>query len=81
MKAFYGVDKKIRIFRPEQNVARFRRSAARMALPVFDEEELLKCILELVRLEKEWIPKEEGCSLYIRPSLISLDVSVTLIMI
>ena len=76
MKAFYGIDKQIRVFRPDQNVARFRKSAERMALPVFDENELLSCILDLVKLERDWIPKEEGCSLYIRPSLISLDVSL-----
>lgn len=75
MKAFYGIDDQIRIFRPDQNVARFRRSAERMALPVFDEKELLDCILDLVKLERDWIPKEEGCSLYIRPSLISLDTT------
>ncbi|XP_057290007.1 branched-chain-amino-acid aminotransferase, mitochondrial-like [Hydractinia symbiolongicarpus] len=73
MKGFYGVDKKIRVFRPSCNVARFNISARRMALPTFNENELLRCILELVEIEKDWVPKEDGCSLYIRPSLISLD--------
>ena len=75
MKAFYGVDNKIRVFRPDQNMQRFRISAARMCLPDFNGDELLKCIIELVKLEKEWVPKERGYSLYIRPSLVSLDVS------
>lgn len=76
MKGFYGVDKKIRVFRPSCNVARFNISARRMALPTFNENELLRCILELVEIEKDWVPKEDGCSLYIRPSLISLDVRI-----
>ena len=77
LKAYYGVDGKIRLFRPEENMRRFQKSAARMALPSFDEEELLKCILEYVKLEREWVPKKEGCSLYLRPSMISLDVSTS----
>ena len=75
MKAFYGVDSKIRVFRPDQNMQRFRISAARMCLPDFNGDELLKCIIELVKLERDWVPKERGYSLYIRPSLVSLDVS------
>lgn len=75
MKAFYGVDGNIRIFRPDQNMERFRKSAARLCLPDFDGDELLKCIIELVKMEREWVPQEKGYSLYIRPSLISLDTT------
>lgn len=74
MKGFYGTDGKIRLFRPELNMERFYKSAIRMCLPGFDKEELLNCIVELVRLEKDWIPSEHGKSMYIRPTLISLDV-------
>lgn len=34
MKAYRGVDNKIRLFRPEQNMDRMRRTAARSSLPV-----------------------------------------------
>lgn len=34
MKAYRGVDNKIRLFRPEMNMERMRRTAARSALPV-----------------------------------------------
>ena len=34
MKAYRGVDGKIRLFRPEKNMERMRRSAFRSALPV-----------------------------------------------
>lgn len=81
MKGFYGIDGKIRIFRPELNMKRFQKSARRMCLPSFDEDELLNCIVELVRLEKDWIPPEEGNSLYIRPTFISLDVRHELLII
>jgi branched-chain amino acid aminotransferase len=34
MKAYYGVDKKLRLFRPDLNMTRFHKSALRSALPV-----------------------------------------------
>ena len=74
MKAFYGVDQKIRMFRPELNMERFWNSAHRMCLPVFDKKELLQCIHALVDIERDWVPKQEGKSLYVRPTLVSLDV-------
>jgi branched-chain amino acid aminotransferase len=55
MKAFRGVDSRIRLFRPEKNMARMRRTAARASLPDFDPDEFLKIICELVRLENEWV--------------------------
>lgn len=36
--------------------------------------ELLECLKELVKLEKDWIPDKEGFSLYIRPTAISMCV-------
>ena len=75
MKAYYGVDGQIRMFRPECNMDRFWKSAHRMSLPTFDKKELLQCIHALVNLERDWVPRQEGKSLYIRPTLIGLDVS------
>jgi hypothetical protein len=43
----------------------------------FDKEELLTCLKRLVSLEKEWIPKERGHSLYIRPTAIGTQVCET----
>jgi branched-chain amino acid aminotransferase len=37
----------------------------------FDQEELTKCIAELVKLDQDWIPSGEGYSLYIRPTCIA----------
>jgi len=34
---------------------------------------LLQCIHALVNLERDWVPRQEGKSLYIRPTLIGLD--------
>lgn len=41
-----------------------------------DSEELLECLKELVRVDKRWIPEEDNCSLYIRPTYIGTQVSI-----
>lgn len=70
MKAYKGKDGRLRLFRPEMNMDRLARSAARLTLPQFDKVELLECIKELVRVERDWVPYEEGFSVYIRPTMI-----------
>uniref|UniRef100_A0A0N5AAI1 branched-chain-amino-acid transaminase n=1 Tax=Syphacia muris TaxID=451379 RepID=A0A0N5AAI1_9BILA len=72
MKAYRGIDGKIRLFRPEQNMERMRRSAFRSALPDFSSLELLKCIKDLVALDKDWVPAKDA-SLYLRPTMIGTD--------
>lgn len=73
MKAYYGVDQKYRLFRPDLNMIRFNKSSLRSALPDFDKEELLKCIKKFVAVEKDWIPKHTSASLYLRPTLIGTE--------
>mmetsp|Transcript_40947 Transcript_40947/g.130892 ORF Transcript_40947/g.130892 Transcript_40947/m.130892 type:complete len:106 (-) Transcript_40947:42-359(-) len=67
MKAYLGADGRGRLFRPGMNLARLQRSAARLRLPGFREEELLECIKVLLRTDRGWLPEAEGYSLYIRP--------------
>eukprot|EP00276_Gloeochaete_wittrockiana_P006447 CAMPEP_0184666404 /NCGR_PEP_ID=MMETSP0308-20130426/61448_1 /TAXON_ID=38269 /ORGANISM="Gloeochaete witrockiana, Strain SAG 46.84" /LENGTH=453 /DNA_ID=CAMNT_0027110951 /DNA_START=144 /DNA_END=1505 /DNA_ORIENTATION=+ len=76
MKAYRSADGRIRLFRPEMNVRRLRSSAERVALPTFDEDELLKLICQLVRLEKDWVPSTHGFSLYIRPTVIATNTNL-----
>ncbi|GFN78738.1 Branched-chain-amino-acid aminotransferase [Plakobranchus ocellatus] len=76
MKCYRGVDNKIRLFRPMENMLRMTRSAARTALPPFDELELLKCIKKLVSIDQEWVPYADDCSLYLRPTYIGTEPSL-----
>uniref|UniRef100_A0ABI7XQ21 Branched-chain-amino-acid aminotransferase n=1 Tax=Felis catus TaxID=9685 RepID=A0ABI7XQ21_FELCA len=76
LKAFRGVDNKIRLFRPNLNMDRMYRSAVRATLPVFDKEELLECIQQLVKLDQEWVPYSTTASLYIRPTFIGTEPSL-----
>ena len=71
MKAYVDADDNIRLFRPDMNMARLKVSSGRMNLPDFDGDAFLECIKELVRLEKDCIPRGDGFSLYIRPTAIS----------
>ena len=43
-------------------------------LQQIDSDEMLKCIIELVKLEKDWVPDSENSSLYIRPTMIGTNV-------
>ncbi|ORX37110.1 putative branched-chain-amino-acid aminotransferase 2 [Kockovaella imperatae] len=70
MKAYRNEDGTVRLFRPDKNMARLNRSASRIALPAFDGEALSQLIQKLVLMDSEWIPKEKGYSLYIRPTMI-----------
>jgi len=59
------------MFRPEKNMERLNFSAARLCLPAFDGAELLKCIEALLKVDKEWIPKQKGYAMYLRPLIFS----------
>jgi len=61
----------INLFRPEENVKRFNRSAKRMVMPEVDENFHLEAIKALVYLDQDWVPEQEGSSLYIRPTMIA----------
>lgn len=73
MKAYRGVDGKIRMFRPMHNMGRMNLSASRSCLPNFEGLEVLNCIRELVRIDSEWVPHDSSSSLYIRPTMIGTE--------
>jgi branched-chain amino acid aminotransferase len=74
LKAFASTDgDDILLFRPDENVKRFNRSAARLCMPVLDESEMMEAIEQLVLSEKRWIPRHKGASLYIRPTMIGVQ--------
>ena len=74
MKAFMQPDGKIAVFRPEENWARMNRSAARMCIPQFPQDVAQEGLEELLKLEKDWIPREKGTALYIRPTIVATRV-------
>jgi branched-chain-amino-acid transaminase len=73
MKAYYSKDGRILLFRPEKNMARMNMSNDRLCIPRIDEDLALKAICELIKIDRDWIPHEEGTSLYIRPFIIATE--------
>ncbi|KAI1111296.1 branched-chain amino acid aminotransferase [Nemania sp. NC0429] len=70
MKAYKDAAGRVRLFRPDMNMARFNKSAARIALPTFSPTALTDLIGRFAQLEERFIPVERGYSLYLRPTLI-----------
>jgi branched-chain amino acid aminotransferase len=42
-------------------------------MPPFPEEMFLEAISKLVAIDKEWIPRQKGSTLYIRPLMFATD--------
>lgn len=76
LKAYRQPDGSIASFRPEQNAARFRRSAKRLAIPELPEQVFLDSLRELVAVDGRWVPDVEGETLYLRPFIISTEAGL-----
>lgn len=76
LKAYRTAEGKIQLFRPEKNMARMNVSCERLCIPKIDEEFAIKAIKTLVKVDEDWIPTEEGTSLYIRPYVFANDVHI-----
>lgn len=72
-KAYRTPSGAIQLFRPKDHIARLNRSAPRLAIPQVDGALLLDALKQLITLEKEWVPRLPGTSLYIRPNIIAAD--------
>lgn len=76
MKAYRDEEDKIWMFRPDENLTRINRSSKRLAIPEFPEDYFFSALEELLKLEKDWIKKGFGNSLYIRPFVIATEAGV-----
>lgn len=76
LKAYYSKEGKILLFRPDRNMQRLNQSNDRLCIPKIDEDLAINALKELVKVERDWIPKAEGTSLYIRPFIISTEPSL-----
>lgn len=72
LKAYKKGDK-VFLFRPQENAKRFNTSLERLCMPIIKEEDFVTYIKELVKIEKDWIPTQNGSSLYIRPFIFASD--------
>ena len=77
LKAFRGIDGKIRLFRVEENARRLQSSAKRLCLPVPTEEMFVNACIEVVRRNAQFVPPYgTGASLYLRPVMFGTTVGL-----
>ncbi|MDR5589643.1 branched-chain amino acid aminotransferase [Christiangramia sp. SM2212] len=77
MKAYKDDNDKIWLFRPDQNFERINRSSKRLAIPEFPKEYFFEALEELLKIDKDWIKKGFGNSLYLRPFVIATEAGVS----
>jgi branched-chain amino acid aminotransferase len=73
LKAYRGKDGSIYLFRPYENIKRMNASADRLCMPTVDPDVFFQGIKKLVLVEKDWIPRGIGTSMYIRPTMIATE--------
>ena len=77
LKAYRQSDDSIASFRPEQNAARFNRSADRLAMPQVPEEVFLESLRQIVTVDRDWVPAAGGEeALYLRPFMIATETGL-----
>lgn len=76
LKAYRSNDGRVLLFRPDMNGKRMQKSNERLCMPEIPVEDFVQAINDLVKVEKDWVPKEEGTSLYIRPFMFATEAGV-----
>jgi branched-chain amino acid aminotransferase len=77
LKAYRGVDGRIRLFRVEENARRMAETAKYISMAPITEDKFTEAVTKAVLLNKEFVPPyESGASLYIRPLLIGTGAQV-----
>jgi branched-chain amino acid aminotransferase len=73
MKAYKNERGEVLVFRAEANAKRLNESATRMCMPTLPENIFIEALRQLLGVDKDWVPKEKGSSLYIRPFMFAMD--------
>jgi branched-chain amino acid aminotransferase len=76
MKAYKDESNEVWLFRPDQNFERINKSSKRLSMPTFPKELFFNGLEKLLSLDKEWIKKGTGNSLYIRPFVFANQAGV-----
>ena len=73
MKAFRMEDGRVNIFRIEKHYDRFVRSLERMCMAVVPKGIFTEGLLQLIHLDKAWVPGAAGTALYLRPFVFATE--------
>ena len=79
MKAYKTAQGQVQLFRPYMNAQRLNRTNERMCIPPMDEELFVSAVKATVAADIDWVPSKPGTSLYIRPFIISDEVSFSVL--
>lgn len=79
LKAYVTPEGQAQIFRPEENIKRLNLSCERLSMPQIDEGFLLDATKKLVALDQNWIPKDVGTALYIRPFVFATQPTLNVV--
>ena len=78
LKAFRGIDGKVRIFRMEENAKRMQRSAEGLLMTPVPVEIFCEAILLALKKNMDYLPPyESGATLYFRPVLVATTPEIS----
>ena len=73
LKTYRQPDGSLALFRPFDNAVRFNRSAERMAMPAFPEEQFVESCRMVSLADADWVPTKPGQALYLRPFMFATE--------
>ena len=73
LKAYRTPDGSIQLFRANKNAERMQNTNKRMCIPALPVDDFVQACKALVEVEKDWVPSQEGTSLYLRPFVIATE--------
>lgn len=73
LKAFRQNSGEVAVFRPSFNWNRLRRGADRLCMEAPPEDLWRQGLIELLKVDRDWVPSAPGTALYIRPTLIATE--------
>ncbi|PKD43136.1 branched-chain amino acid aminotransferase [Rhodohalobacter barkolensis] len=73
MKAYHVDDETLHLFRPKDHHQRLNNSARRLCMPEIDEQIFIEGLEELISLDHQWVPKQHGHALYVRPFMFAAE--------
>lgn len=77
LKAYMGADGKVRLFRPDENAKRMKRSADFIGLSAPSEEMFIEACVRVVKENIDFLPPyESGATLYLRPLIVGVGAQI-----
>lgn len=76
LKAYRTKEGHIQLFRVEENAKRLNKSDDQVCIPYIEEDLIVEAIKTVVDVDRDWVPKAKGTSLYIRPFVIATEASL-----